>query len=95
MLECLFVCAHARTECCSYICVLGVFVCEDGTADGFEYTGSWKNDEMDGEFMTCFIFGMKDDKVPMRRHFYLRSLKNLSLNILPSVPVKILTWSVD
>lgn len=67
VLERLFVCAHARTECCAQMCVLGVFVYEDGTADGFEYTGSWKNDEMDGEFNVCFVFGMKDDKVPMRQ----------------------------
>eukprot|EP00802_Teleaulax_amphioxeia_P007860 Tamp_07868.p1 GENE.Tamp_07868~~Tamp_07868.p1 ORF type:complete len:289 (+),score=49.99 Tamp_07868:1406-2272(+) len=32
------------------------------TADGYEYAGSWKDDEMNGDFMTCFVFGMKEDK---------------------------------
>jgi hypothetical protein len=33
------------------------------TADGYEYVGVWKDDEMNGEFMTCFTYGMKEDKV--------------------------------
>ena len=33
------------------------------TADGYEYIGIWKDDEMNGEFMTCYTYGMKEDKV--------------------------------
>jgi len=33
------------------------------TADGYEYVGIWKDDEMNGEFMTCYTYGMKEDKV--------------------------------
>ena len=38
-------------------------MCADGSADGYEYAGSWKDDEMNGDFMTVFVFGMKEDKV--------------------------------
>ena len=33
-------------------------------ADGYEYVGQWKDDEMNGEFMNNFVYGMKEDKVP-------------------------------